>query len=223
VPNAFVITVRDAPDEDGRRRRFLVAADQSPHLHLTAEHIAGCREAIESADFLVCDAYSLQHPRSSEALIEALRIARRAGVRSVLDLVPHALPATMSRDHVVAAIEQADIVVSEATTLLGLARQQWPIELPSPADLHREVEAATRSLHPGVTWMVRHGFEGIGEVFVLWPGGSGVEYCTTYGRTTDRHLYGDRLLAREIHSILVSQHVRPFCQAGHGYGKASDR
>jgi sugar/nucleoside kinase (ribokinase family) len=222
-PNAVVITVRDAPDENGRSNRLLVAAQQSPHLQLTADHVVGCREVIEAADFLVCDAYSLQHPRSSRALVEALRIARDAGVRSVLDLVPHTLPSTMSRSQVAPALDQADVVVSEAWTLLGLARQQWPVELPAPADLRREAEAAARLLNPEATWIVRHGFEGIGEVFVLWPNGAGVEYCTTYSRTADRHRYGDRLLAREIHSILVSRHVPLFWQAGHEYGEASNR
>lgn len=222
-PNAVVITVRDAPDENGRRNRLLVAAEQSPHLQLTADHVAGCREVIEAADFLVCDAYSLQHPRSSRALVEALRIARDAGVRSVLDLVPHTLPSTMSRSKVAPALDQADVVVSEARTLLGLARQRWPVELPAPADLRREAEAAARLLKPEATWIVRHGFEDIGEVFILWPDGAGVEYCTTYSRTTDRHRYGDRLLAREIHSILISRHVPLFWQAGRKYGEASDR
>lgn len=135
----------------------------------------------------------------------ALEVAQVAGVRTVFDLVPHNLPSSMPRSHVDLALEHTDIAVSEARTVIGISEETWPIGGGQEGALFADrASAAARAVAPAATWLLRYGFEHIGDGRLLRPDGFETDYCTTYQQQADRHLFGDRLLVQELHSMLVN-------------------
>jgi sugar/nucleoside kinase (ribokinase family) len=199
VPNGIVLSVRGG--ESAPLWRLMIASQDSAHLHLSAEHVAGCRDLITAANALVCDAYFLRSSLATHALATGMAIANRAGVPVVFDLVPHSLPASVLLVDLLSLLERAQIVVAEARTIVGLCEKRWPV--PEPADERMASTAAVyaQRLHRA-TWLIRYGTGNLGSVLRVEEDGTQIGYSTTYEFVDDYWGYGDRLLASELHAEL---------------------
>lgn len=219
-PNAIVVTVRDAPKANGQRRRLLVSSDASPHMCLSESHVRSCASMIATSDILVCDGYALQHPTSTRALLAGLDLARAAGVCTVIDLVPHNLPATISKNYVVSALARADIVIAETATTVGLHGERWPVRLGSEEDLLTRAVACARDLAPSATWMLRYGLANVADTRQIRPDGTVLDYSAARPTQPDQHISGDQVLAHELYSRLVSRRIT---FSGPGHKASSER
>lgn len=203
VASAVVLNLRDAPSGQGRSRRLLVSSRVSPHMMLTASHVAACTRTISASDVLVADGYFLQHSTSREALETAFGIARQNGVGSVFDLVPHSLPGSMPAADVIPVLRAADIVIAEARTVAGLSENRWPLTAASEDELISRACTAAMSLAGNATWILRYGFENMEDTLILREGRVLDVYQTGYRQTSQKASFGDAQLVHELRTMLL--------------------
>ena len=202
VASAVVLNVR-APSGQGGSRRLLVSSRVSPHMMLTASHVAACRKTITASNVLVADGYSLQHSTSREALETAFGIARQNGVGSVFDLVPHSLPGSMPAADVIPVLRAADIVIAEARTVAGLSENRWPLTAANEEELVSRARTAAMSLAGNATWILRYGFENMEDTLILREGRVLDVYQTGYRETSQKASFGDAQLVHELRTMLL--------------------
>ncbi|MCU1410958.1 MAG: Sugar or nucleoside kinase, ribokinase family [Rhodoglobus sp.] len=203
TPNATVLVVRSQDGGGAPSRRLLVSSLVSPHRHLTADIVREYADVIHSADVFITDTYFLQSLTATEGLRAALEIARPSAAVSVLDLLPHSLPDTHTLAQVEPLIELADVIVSEARTLVGLGAGRWD---PAPQDQEDLIARAREIVHrygDSSTWIIRYGASHIENTAVKQPGRDWIEYCSLY-RHADKRGYGDKLLASDLRAFIKS-------------------
>ena len=196
VSNALVISIRGRGESEGQRRRLLISAEESPHRHLTQQHVKVAAALIESSDVLVSDTYFLQSQTSAQSLLDALRVAAGGGTKVVLDILPHDLGRNHDASFIAPYVAHANVVVVEARTLSALTRSEAPWEVSgrlSPSYIER-----ARDIQPRAVWLVRWGTANIGMTTRIEPDGMVWEYSTTYPIEPEKHGFGDRLLVQEL-------------------------
>ena len=196
APNGVSVMLRDRPRGGGPGVRLLVVQDEPPGRRLTGPEVAAASAAIEDADVLVADGYSLLSPVSRAALGEAARIAAAAGTRIAFDLVPHDIDARLPASDVLPALARADLVFSEAPTLARLLGRPAP----SRADGVRALLPVLDREVPGrPLWLLRFGATDLERVLAHRHGRPPVEYATGYRGGVERAGFGDRLASCELY------------------------
>ncbi|MFA1544055.1 carbohydrate kinase family protein [Actinomadura monticuli] len=196
APNGVSVMLRDRPRGGGPGVRLLVVHDEPPGRRLTAPEVAAASAAIEDADVLVADGYSVLSPVSRAALDEAARIAASAGTRVAFDLVPHDVDARLPASDVLPALARADLVFSEAPTLARLLGRPAP----SRADGVRALLPVLDREVPGrPLWLLRFGATSLERVLAYRRGRPPVEYATGYRDGVERAGFGDRLASCELY------------------------
>jgi sugar/nucleoside kinase (ribokinase family) len=205
VTSAVVVNVRDAPDQVGVTRRILLSSRLSPHMRLSPAYVRACARVIRESDVLIADGYSLQHRTSRAALITALGMARESGVGTIFDLVPHNLPAVMSSAVVVPVLCNADIIIAEAATVIGLNKATWPVMAADEDELVMLAREATNRLAESATWILRYGFENMEDTLILRGGTTLASYRTRYRHASQKAGFGDAQLVHELRTMLLDE------------------
>ena len=203
--SAVVVNLRDAPDEAGMTRRILLSSRLSPHMTLSSAHVRACAETIRESDVLIADGYSLQHDTSRTALITALEIARESGVGTIFDLVPHNLPVVMSPGAVIPVLRNADIVIAEARTVIGLTKGTWPVMTADEDELVMLAREAANRLTESATWILRYGFENMEDTLIMRGDITFARYRTGYRHTSQKAGFGDTQLVHELRTMLLDE------------------
>ena len=205
VASAVVVNLRDAPDEAGVTRRILLSSRLSPHMTLSSDHVRACAGTIRESDVLIADGYSLQHDTSRAALITAFEIARESGVGTIFDLVPHNLPVAMSSDAVIPVLRNADIVIAEARTVIGLSKAMWPVMAADEGELVMLAREAANRLTESATWILRYGFENMEDTLIMRGGTTFASYRTGYRNASQKAGFGDTQLVHELRTMLLDE------------------
>lgn len=205
VSSAVVLNLRDAPDQVGVTRRILLTSRRSPHMMLSPAHIRACAGTIRDSDVLIADGYFLQHDTSRAALITALEIARKNGVGTIFDLVPHNLPVVMSSAAVTPVLRHADIVIAEARTVIGLSKARWPVMVSDDDELVTCAREAANQLAESATWILRYGFENMEDTLILRSGTTLATYSTGYRYASQKAGFGDAQLVHELRTMLLDK------------------
>jgi sugar/nucleoside kinase (ribokinase family) len=203
--NGVSVMLRDRPDGGGDGAaagtgvRLLVVHDDPPCRRLSVPEVRAAADAIESADVLVTDGYSLLSPVSRSALHAAAGIARGAGTRVAFDLVPHDVDARLPADAVLPTLNLADLVISEAPTVARLLGRPAARDGREVRDL---LPCLDRAVPGRPLWLLRFGATSLERVLVHRHGRPPVEYPTGYGTGVERAGFGDRLAAAELYRWL---------------------
>lgn len=205
VTSAVVVNLRDAPNEAGVTRRILLSSRLSPHMTLSSDHVRACAGTIRESDVLIADGYSLQHDTSRAALITALEIAKENGVGTIFDLVPHNLPVAMSSGEVIPALRNADIVIAEARTVIGLSKATWPVMVADEDELIMLAREAANRLTESAAWILRYGFENMEDTLIMRGGKTFASYRTGYRHASQKAGFGDAQLVHELRTMLLDE------------------
>jgi len=201
VGTGLSVVLRDAP-RDGASRRLLVSGIPTPLATLAPADVQVLEPAISSNDLFLTDGYCMLWEQSRQAVVSCLRIARHSGRRACLDLVPHDIDSRLAVTDLSPALELADMVVIEATTLARL--------LEAPAGSYVE-DHAVDGLVPAIAdqpwaplWMIRYGYGGISTTAVVRRGAVVDRYETGYASVSPAHRtgFGDEVTATDIQRFL---------------------
>ncbi|MCW2900533.1 MAG: hypothetical protein JWO67_2798 [Streptosporangiaceae bacterium] len=200
MPNGFSVMLRDRGTPGRRGVRLLVAGEESPSGRLSAADVRRCAPALERADVLFVDGYSLLSPLSREGLRAAVRLARAAGTLVAFDLVPHDIHLRLRPEDVLPFLAAADVILTEAPTVAGLLGRPVPLD---SAGAHGLLPALDRALaeagHGGPLWFLRFGDTHLEFTLAYRRGSLLMEYPTGYRAGAQRTGYGDRLAVSELY------------------------
>lgn len=207
MPNGFTLMLRDrpaAPDAaDGVR--LLLASCPAPSLVLSPEDVELAAATLTRADVVFLDGYALLAPLSREALTIAARLARDAGAKVAIDLVPHDLDARMGLEQALPVLAAADVIVTEVATAARLFGLPVPVgfgevmALPSLLD---------QRLPKQPLWLLRWGAGGIGNSLIYQRDGVLLGYETGYASLREKAGFGDWLTAGELYWWLSTEASR---------------
>lgn len=199
-PNGFSVMLRDRPVSGGRGARLLIAGEHAPSRRLSAADVRRSASAVERADVLFVDGYSLLGEVSRDGLRAAVRLARTAGTLVAFDLVPHDIDQRLPLEAVLPVLADADVIVTEAPTVAGL------LGLPVPRDsaaAHALLPALDRALDRMADrrplWLLRFGETHLEATLAYQRDRLLLEYPTGYRAGMRRTGYGDRLAVSELY------------------------
>lgn len=194
MPNHCTMMLRDRPAGGRPGVRLLVAGDTAPSRLLTAQDVHRHAGAIEAADALFLDGYSLLSPLSRAALLAAARVAHSAGTLVAFDLVPHDVDARLAPAEVLPLLDAADVIISAAGTLARLLGRPPARDSASVRDLLTAVDGDRDPL-----WLLRFGPTGMEFAAAYQRDTLLLEYPTGYGSGGEHAGYGDRLAVSELY------------------------
>jgi sugar/nucleoside kinase (ribokinase family) len=195
VANGFTMMLHDHAAHERGSIRLLVASEATPSRLLSAVDVRRHTAVIEEVDVLFVDGYALLSPTSGAALRTAARIARSAGTLVAFDLVPHDIDARLPLAEILPALMDADVIISEASSMARLIGHQPVRDLAAvPALL-----AALDLIHEGrPLWLLRCGANNLEHAVAYRRNDLLLEYPTGYGADGELVGYGDRLAVSEL-------------------------
>lgn len=208
MPNGYTVVLNDGPTVPGAGRRTLVASSPAPLEELSTVDVEAFRGAIEAADILFLDGYSLLFPRSRKSLFHALATAAQAETPVCFDVVPHDIDRRLSADLLEQVMARCAVVMSSASTIARLRN----LPAPEPYGLHdtRELVAdlACRDTKGPDAWILRFGDGDMEEAALCQAGEVLCAYRTGYSECGDRVGFGDKVAAAELAALLDSRWTR---------------
>lgn len=147
-------------------------------------------KAIRLADLLLISGYALLETPQSRSSLQAVKIARRRQIPVFLDVVPHEAFRTALSPEYIEALRLVDGVCLELGTARGLLR--------APAASVAEVTRRLSERYPVVILRIDNNTETISF------GGTSTTSETGYAKAKERTGYLDRVLARQLVSLLGS-------------------
>jgi sugar/nucleoside kinase (ribokinase family) len=200
VPNGFSVMLRDRPPTGGRGVRLLVTGTEPPSRRLTEADVRRSSAALERADVLFVDGYSLLSPVSRAGMRAAVRVARAAGTLVAFDLVPHDIDRRLPLDDVLPFLADADVIITEAPTVAGLLARPVPREPAGARELLPALDGALgRVTERTPVWFLRFGATDLENTLAYQRDRLLLEYSTGYRPGMRRTGYGDRLAVSELY------------------------
>lgn len=199
-PNGFSVMLRDRPAAGGRGVRLLVTGDEPPSRRLSAADVQRSAAALERADVLFVDGYSLLSPISRDGTRAAVRLARAAGTLVAFDLVPHDIDKRLPLGDVLPILADADVIITEAPTAAGLLAHPVPRDSAAAHELLPALDQAlNRVTDRRPLWFLRFGETHLENTLAYRRDRLLLEYPTGYRPGMQRTGYGDRLAISELY------------------------